>query len=102
MEFKITYEIKNNRRKELVQAISEHLNTIPKYRSVPSCAYEIGSLVVDREGAVIIGDTMAPAEVDKIVMELEDKGFLATNYGENAFDGLEIAIPREMFTDKAL
>lgn len=102
MEFKITYEIKGNRRKELVQAISEHLNTIPKYLSVPSCAYEIGDLVVDREGAVIIGDAMTPAEVDKMVMELEDKGFLAINYGENAFDGLEIVMPREMFTDKAL
>jgi hypothetical protein len=102
MEFKITYEIKGQRRKELVQAISDHLNTIPKYLSVPSCAYEIGSLLVDREGAIIINDTMTPAEVEKMVMELEDKGFLPTNYGENAFDGIEIAMPREMFTDKAL
>lgn len=35
MEFKITYEIKGQRRKELVQAISDYLNTIPKYLSVP-------------------------------------------------------------------
>ena len=44
MEFKITYEIKGQRRKELVQAISDYLNTIPKYLSVPTCAYEIGEL----------------------------------------------------------
>ncbi len=50
MEFKITYEIKGQRRKELVQAISDYLNTIPKYISVPTCAYEIGELTVDREG----------------------------------------------------
>jgi hypothetical protein len=102
MEFKITYEIKGQRRKELVQAISDYLNTIPKYLSVPTCAYEIGDLLVDREGAVIIGDAMTPAEVENMVMELEAKGFLPTNYGENAFDGLEVAMPREMFTDKAL
>jgi len=30
MEFKITYEIKGQRRKEQVQAISDYLNTIPK------------------------------------------------------------------------
>ena len=42
MEFKITYEIKGQRRKELVQAISDYLSTIPKYLSVPTCAYEIG------------------------------------------------------------
>jgi hypothetical protein len=67
MEFKITYEVKGQRRKELVQAISELINTIPKYKGVPTCAYEIGDLVVDREGAVILNDSMTPAEVDRMV-----------------------------------
>lgn len=102
MEFKITYEIKGQRRKELVEAISDHLNTVPKYLSVPTCAYEIGCLTVDREGAIIINNTMTPAEVDTMVSELETKGFIPTNYGENAFDGIEVSMPREMFTDKAL
>lgn len=102
MEFKITYEVKGQRRKELVQAISEFLNTIPKYKGVPSCAYEIGELLVDREGAVILNDSMTPAEVDQMVTELEAQGFQPTNYGENAFDGIEVAMPRDMFTDKAI
>ncbi|WP_075981578.1 hypothetical protein [Bacillus massilinigeriensis] len=102
MEFKITYEVKGQRRKELVQAISEFLNTIPKYKGVPTCAYEIGDLVVDREGAVILNDSMTPAEVDHMVTVLEEQGFQPTNYGENAFDGIEVAMPREMFTDKAI
>jgi len=96
MEFKITYEIKGQRRKELVQAISDYLNTIPKYLSVPTCAYEIGELTVDREGAVIIKDTMTPAEVDTMVRDLEAQRFLPTNYGENAFDGNEVSMPKEM------
>lgn len=102
MEFKITYEVKGQRRKELVQAISEFLNTIPKYKGVPTCAYEIGALVVDREGAVILNDSMTPAEVDRMVTVLEEQGFQATNYGENAFDGIEVAMPRDMFTDKTI
>ncbi|UGB30686.1 virulence protein [Metabacillus sp. B2-18] len=102
MEFKITYEVKGQRRKELVQAISEFLNTIPKYKGVPTCAYEIGGLVVDREGAVILNDSMTPAEVDRMVAVLEGQGFQPTNYGESAFDGIEVAMPREMFTDKAI
>ncbi len=93
MEFKITYEIKGQRRKELVQAISDYLNTIPKYLSVPTCAYEIGELTIDREGAVIIKDTMTPAEVDTMVRDLEAQGFLPTNYGENAFDGIKVSMP---------
>lgn len=102
MEFKITYEVKGQRRKELVQAISEFLNTIPKYLGVPTCAYEIGDLVVDREGAVILNNSMTPAEVDKMVTVLEEQGFMPTNYGENAFDGIEVAMPRDMFTEKAI
>ncbi|MGE6896481.1 virulence protein [Priestia flexa] len=102
MEFKITYEVKGQRRKELVQAISEFLNTIAKYKGVPTCAYEIGDLVVDREGAVILNDSMTPAEIDRMVTVLEEQGFQPTNYGENAFDGIEVAMPRDMFTDKTI
>ncbi|ERN51132.1 hypothetical protein [Alkalihalophilus marmarensis] len=65
MEFKITCEVKGQRRKDLVQGISEFLNTIPKYKGVPTCAYEIGDLVVDREGAVILNDSMTPQKWTK-------------------------------------
>lgn len=102
MEFKITYEIKGQRRKELVQAISDYLNTIPKYLSVPTCANEIGKLTVDREGAVIVKDTTKPVEVDTMVRELEAQGFLPINYGENTFDGIEVSMPKETFTDKII
>lgn len=102
MEHKITYEMKGVSRKELAQAISEVLNVASVYKGVPSCAYEIGDLVLDREGSIILGDTMTPAEVDSLVRKLEEKGFISTNYRENAFDGYEVAMPRDMFTDKAL
>ena len=102
MEHKITYEMKGVSRKELSQAIGEVLNTASVYKGVPSCAYEIGDLILDREGSIIIGDTMTPAEVDSLVRKLEEKGFTATNFGGEAFDGCEVAMPRDMFTDKAL
>ena len=102
MEHKITYEMKGVPRKKLAQAISEVLNITPVYKGVPSCAYEIGDLVIDREGSIILGNTMTPIEVDSLVRKLEERGFTATNYGENAFDGYEVAMPRDMFTDKAL
>ncbi len=102
MEHKITYEIKGVSRKELSKAISEVLNTTAKYKGVPTCAYEIGDLILDREGSIVIGDTMTPLEVDSLVRKLEEKGFISTNYRENAFDGYEVAMPRDMFTDKAL
>ncbi len=102
MEMKITYEVKGTPRKELVQAISEIMNTIAIYKSVPTCAYEIGELVVDKEGSLLINESMTPAEIHSLVAKLEEKGFIPTNYGENAFDGFEVAMPREMFSDRAL
>ena len=102
MEHKITYEMKGVSRKELSKAISEVLNTASVYKGVPSCAYEIGDLILDREGSIVIGDTMTPLEVDSLVRKLEERGFKATSYGEDAFDGYEVAMPRDMFTDKAL
>ena len=65
-----------------MQEISDYLNTIPKYLSVPTCAYEIEDLLVDREIAIIINGTMTPAEVDKMVMELEAKGFYLLTTGK--------------------
>lgn len=79
-----------------------NLNTIPKYQGVPSCAYEIGELIVDRKGAIIIEETMTPAEVNALIRELETEGFMPTNYGENAFNGVEVAVPSEIFTDMAI
>jgi len=102
MEFKIIYEMKGQQRRELAQAISEVLNTIAVYKSVPTCVYEIGGVVLDREGSIIIINSITPKEIDNLVTKLEEKGFIPSNYGENAFDGFEVAMPRDMFTDKAL
>ena len=98
MEHNITYGMKGVSRKELSKAISEVLNTASVYKGVPSCAYEIGDLILDRGGSIILGDTMTPVEVDSLVKKLEEKGFTATNYREV----YEVAMPRDMFTDKAL
>ena len=52
----IIYALKGRQRRELAQAISEAMNTVPRYRGVPSCVYEIGGCVLDREGTLHIGD----------------------------------------------
>lgn len=40
-------------RKEKVKIISEHLGIRPKYLGVPSFAYEIGNLIVTKEGKIL-------------------------------------------------
>lgn len=102
VERKITYEIKGASRRELSQAISQVLNTKAVYKGVLSCAYEIGGLLLDREGSIILPHTMPSKEISDLVTSLKKRGFTTTDYGEDAFDGYEVAMPRDMFTDKAL
>lgn len=102
MELKITYEIKGKERRKLAQAISEILNIASTYKGVPTFEYEIGDLIVDREGSIILNESMAQAEIEDLVSRLQEKGFKPINYKEDTFEGFEVAMPRDMFTDKAL
>ena len=45
---------------------------------------------------------MSAAEIAYLVNKLKDKGFKPINYKEDYFDGFEVSMPRDMFTDKAL
>lgn len=102
MELKITYEIKGKERRGLAQAISETLNIASIYKGVPTFEYEIGDLVLDREGSIILNESMAQAEIEDLVSKLKEKGFIPINYKEDTFEGFEVSMPRDMFTDKAL
>ncbi|NLB18075.1 MAG: hypothetical protein GX825_04935 [Syntrophomonadaceae bacterium] len=48
MEFK--FNVTGARRKEIVMAISEILNTTPEYKGAPTFAYEVGCYRIDRAG----------------------------------------------------
>lgn len=100
MESRIKYEVKGKDRKALVQAISDYLNAKPIYQGVPTFAYSIGPLSVDSEGTVIIDGTLAPEEVDRMLVALKAKGFIVTNHKEGEI--LEISMPRELFTERAI
>lgn len=46
-------------RKLLAQAIGEHLHDEPHYNGVPNCSYSIGSVTVERDGAIVSDDAQA-------------------------------------------
>jgi len=46
-------------RKAMAKAIAEHLGTTAKYMGVPSCGYQVGDYIVDKEGN-IHGDDFEP------------------------------------------
>jgi hypothetical protein len=95
MEFK--FNVTGARRKELVMAISEILNTAPEYKGAPTFAYVIGGFTVNKEGTLCIDEENGSAEIEKLLNELDRLGFQFEAPNE-----LVIEMPREGFTDAAI
>ena len=46
------FNVTGDRRKELVKALSEILETKSQYCGMPSCAYQVGDVIIDKDGTV--------------------------------------------------
>jgi len=104
METKIDYNVKGQERRELAQAVGEVLKTVPVYKGVPSCAYEIGDCVLDRQGTLLISKSLDDETISRLLADLEERGFAgkAADTTSQDHSGLVISIPRDTFTDLAL
>lgn len=100
METKIAYQASGKARRELAQAVSDVLNTIPRYMGVPSYSYAIGDCVLDREGTLSIGDQVDADTVQKLIGYLRERGYEGEQVGENTL--LTITVPRAMLEGPAL
>ena len=109
---KINYNVTGEQRKELVRAIGVILQVKPVYMKMPSCAYEIGDITVDKNGTLICEDD---ANAERIAHNLIVDGFTAAdNATESAAeeaapteeveapDSLTISMPKDGFTDEAI
>ncbi len=115
------FNVSGEDRKKLVKAIAEHLGLEAKYLGVPSCAYQIGTYMVSKDGALSWADMVDtdPEHLNEstgLVHALEDVGFHSTDCEEQLEtsdvankeapvpedDRLTISLPRKMFDDAAL
>lgn len=70
-------------RKALVTAIGDILETKPKYKGMPSAAYEFPGLVVDREGTLEFEECIYSKDIEELLENLATRGFVPTQmYGE--------------------
>ena len=67
---KINFNITGAKRKELVTAISQELNTPTKYLGMPTAAYEVGSYHIDKHG------TLTGEDNNELVARLSELGFV--------------------------
>ena len=69
---KANYNVTGNERKVLVAAIAELTGEKPIYKFMPTCAYEIGDITVDKEGGVTCEDA---DKLEQIIHNLIADGF---------------------------
>ena len=103
---KINYNVTGEQRKELVKAIGAILQVKPVYMKMPTCAYEIGDITVDKEGTLICEDD---AKAERIAHDLIADGFTAadddteaTTEEVDAPESLTISVPKDGFTDDSI
>jgi len=95
MEFK--FNVTGARRKELVLAISEILNTASEYQGPPTFAYVIGGFTVNKEGTLITSEINSDEELEQLLYELDRRGLQF-----EVPDELVIEMPKEGFTEAAI
>ena len=108
---KINYNVTGSERKKLVNAIRRITEAKAKYLGMPSMAYEIGDITVDKEGSLLCEDE---AKAERIAHNLISDGFTAAEVAESAAekaalteevdapDSLTISMPKDGFTDEAI
>ena len=101
----IRYNVTGDRRKALVKVISETTGARAVYKFMPTCAYEIGDITVDKEGGVtcedadklerlihnLIADGFTPAEE----IESTDEEATAEEPEADEGTGLTVSLPLE-------
>lgn len=91
-------------RKVLVTAIGEILGIKPKYKGMPTAAYDFGGLIIDKNGGAEFEENIFPKDIEELLQQLADRGFAYESkevseeseempQGEDA--GLTVAIPLE-------
>lgn len=93
----IKFNCTGTERKRLVQAISEITGENAEYQFMPTCAYNIGTMTLDKEGTLHCEDG---TEISGLLEELRKRGFIAET--EKADNRLTISIPKEKLDEQTL
>lgn len=73
----LDYKVQGEERKKLVQIVSEIINTAAVYKKVPTCAYEIGTFTVSKDGVLSWTEGTDVETVKTVVAGLEMMGLIA-------------------------
>jgi len=96
----INYNVTGPDRKRLVQAIAEILESDAKYLGVPSCAYQVDSFTISKDGILSFDDHTNSSKGEQLIERLCEMGFEAEI--EEVTDRLCIELPLKDTTEAAI
>lgn len=79
---KKNYGVKGSERKAMVGIIGQAVGIEPVYMKMPTCAYAIGNIIVNRTGEMIWDERTDNEAIEKVTKALADAGYTAQ--GERA------------------
>lgn len=112
------YNVTGEQRKKMVQIISQEVGMEPVYMRMPTCAYAISNITVDKAGEMVWDERTDEKVIAKVMDALAAAGFTAadpepgapaeesgeetgTPEDENT-TSLTVEMPRDTFTEEAL
>lgn len=97
----IEFQLTGEKRKGLVNAISEIIDASAEYQFMPTCAYKIGNFyTVTKEGNLEISDSADKKEVEMLIDELVHRGYdVPLDEEENS---LTVEMPLELIDESTL
>lgn len=97
----IKFQLTGEKRKGLVNAISEIIDASAEYQFMPTCAYKIGDFyTVTKEGNLEISDSADSKEMENLIDKLVHRGYdIPLDEEEN---GLTVEMPLELVDDATI
>ena len=77
-DISLNFNVAGDERKKLVKAVGSYKQVTPEYLGVPSFAFRIDEMIIDKDGILVIEDGMELDKLEEFLKYLEEKGFHTT------------------------
>ena len=99
----IEFQLTGEKRKELVNTVSEIIGIPAEYQFMPTCAYKIGDFyTVTKEGNREISESADSQETEHLMEELKKRGYDVPDTTEPESTKLTVQMPADFFTEHTL
>lgn len=97
MQTILPFGVKGKDRRRLADEVGRASGKLPCYMKYPTCNYQVGEFTVDRDGNLIIPESVAENQAKLVISHLKSMGFDAPQL--QVPERLSIAVPADMLSE---